>query len=64
MAGQRQVISRTSKGSQNILIYHFSITFFDRQSGSQGGGISAMTFPLARPGVALPLPTPYLFKDD
>ena len=49
-----QVISRISKGSQNILIYNFIITgtTFDCQGGSQGGGISARAFALARPGVA------------
>jgi len=39
MAGHRQIISRISKGNQNILIYNFIITTFDCQGGSQGGGI-------------------------
>jgi len=57
MAGHRQVISRINKGSQNILIYNFIITTFDCHGRSQGGGISARAFPLARPGVAPPLAT-------
>src|SRR6218665_2263658 len=32
VAGHRQVISRISKGSQNIFIYNFIITTFDSQS--------------------------------
>jgi len=44
MAGHRQVISRISKGSQNILIYNCIITTFDCQGDSQGGGISASAF--------------------
>ena len=36
MAGHRQVNSRISKGSQNILIYNFIITAFN----CQGGGIT------------------------
>src|SRR6218665_3902842 len=59
MAGHRQVISRISKGNQNILIlYNSIITTFDCQGGSQGGGISAGVFALARPGLAPPLRTP------
>ena len=54
-AGHRQVISRISKGSQNILIYNFIITTFDCQGGSQGRGISARAFALVLPGVAPPL---------
>ena len=54
MAGPRQVISRISKGSQNILIYNFIITTFDCQGRSQGGGISARAFALARYGVTPP----------
>jgi len=54
MPGDRQVISRISKGNQNILIYNFIYTTFDGM-GSQGGGISARAFALARPGVAPPL---------
>jgi len=38
------LISRISKGSQNILIYNFIITTFDCQSGSKGGDISARAF--------------------
>ena len=57
MAGHRHVISRISKGSQNILIYIFMITTVDCQVGSQGGGISARAFAPARPGVAPPLLT-------
>src|SRR6218665_1780898 len=41
---------------QNILMYNFIITPFYCQCGSQGGGISARAFVLARPGVAPPLP--------
>jgi len=37
------------------LIYNFIITTFDCHGSSQGGGISARAFALARPGVALPL---------
>ena len=48
MARHRQVVSRISKGSQNILIYNFIITTFD----CQDGGISARAFSLPRPGVA------------
>jgi len=55
MTGHRQVISLISKGNQNILIYHLLITTFDYQGGSQGGGISAKAFALARPVVAPPL---------
>jgi len=33
IAGHRQVITRISKGSQNILIYNFIITTFDYQGG-------------------------------
>jgi len=51
MAGHRQVISRISRGSQNILIYNFIITTF----GSQSGGISARALALACSGVAPPL---------
>jgi len=40
MAGHNEVISRISKGSQNILIYNFITTIFDCQGGSQGIGIS------------------------
>src|SRR6218665_3197187 len=39
-AGHRQVISRTSKGSQNIFIYNFTITTFDFQGHSQCRGMS------------------------
>src|SRR6218665_2570815 len=39
-AGHRQVISRTSKGSQNIFIYNFIITTFDFQGHSQCRGMS------------------------
>ena len=51
VAGHRQVISRISKGSQNILtcMYNFIITPFD----CQGRGI----FALARPDVEPPLET-------
>jgi len=57
LAGHTQVISRISKGSQNILIYmyKFIITTFDHQGDSQGGGISAREFALARNGVVPPL---------
>ena len=55
VAGHRQVISRISKGSQNICIYNFIITTFVCQGGSQGRGISARAFTLALPGVALPV---------
>ena len=55
MAGRRQVISRISKCSQNILIFNFNIITFDCQCGSQGGGISTRAFALARPGVTPPL---------
>jgi len=51
MAGHKQVISRISKGNQNILIYNFIITTFD----CQGEGISARAFALASPGVPQPL---------
>jgi len=53
-----QVISRTSKDSQKMTwysLYNFIITAFYCQDGSQGGGISARAFALARPGVAPPL---------
>ena len=53
MAGRRQVINRISKDSQNILIFNFIITTFD----SQGRGISARAFLLARLAVAPPLGT-------
>src|SRR6218665_2322098 len=53
MAGHKQVISRISTGSPNILIYNFIITTVDCQGGSQSGGISASAFGLARPGVSL-----------
>jgi len=42
MAGPRQVVSRNSKGSKNILMYNFIIITFD----CQGGGISARAFAL------------------
>ena len=45
-----------SKGSQNILRYNFIITTFDCPGASQGRGISAKAFALARPGVTSPLP--------
>ena len=41
MAGHRQVISRISKGSQNILVYDFIINTFDCQGNSQGEFVSA-----------------------
>jgi len=44
MAGHRQVNSRISKGSQNILIYNLIITTFDCQGNSQGEGIFARAF--------------------
>src|SRR6218665_733060 len=55
MAGHRQVISRISKGSKNILIYNFIITTFDCKGGSQGGGTCISANALARPGVVPPL---------
>jgi len=55
MTGHRQVISRFSKGSQNILICNCIITPFDCQGDRPGGGISDRAFALARPGVAPPL---------
>src|SRR6218665_3379611 len=64
MAGQRQVISDISKGSENIFIYNFIITIFDFQGGSQGGGISARAFALARPGVAPPLNQKLQFQQN
>jgi len=51
MEGHKQVISRISKGNQNMLTSNFTIINFD----SQGRGISARAFDLARPGVAPPL---------
>ena len=64
MAGQRQVISDISKGSENIFIFNFIITIFDFQGGSQGGGISARAFALARPGVAPPLNQKLQFQQN
>src|SRR6218665_2719428 len=64
MAGQRQVISGISKGSENILICNFIITTFDFQGGNQGGGISARAFALARPGVAPPLNQKLQFRQN
>ena len=46
VAGHRQVISRTSKGSQNILIDNFIITGVYSQDGSHGGGIYSRAFAL------------------
>jgi len=60
MAGHIQIISRVSKGSQNIFIYNFTSTTSD----CQGGGISASAFALARPGVARPLADSFLVCDD
>src|SRR6218665_799766 len=60
MAGHRQVISGISKGSQNILIYNFSITTFD----CQGRSISAKAFALACPGVASPLTQKLQFRQN
>src|SRR6218665_1910372 len=64
MAGRSQVISGISKGSENILINNFIITTFDWQGGSQGGGISATVFSLARPGVAPPLNQKWQFRQN
>ena len=55
MTGHTKDVSYFSKGNQNILIYNFIVTNFDCQGGSQGGGISARAFALARPGAAPPL---------
>ena len=55
MAGRRQVISRISKGSQNLLIYNFIVATFDCQGGRQSKGISGSAFALARPVVVPPL---------
>src|SRR6218665_3725906 len=59
MAGHGQVISRISKGSQYIFIIAVLLLSIARrnrsQGSSQGGGISARAFALARPGEAPPL---------
>jgi len=49
MAGHTQVISRISKGNQNIFMYNFIVTTFD----SQDKGTSAWA--LTRPGATPPL---------
>ena len=64
MAGHRQVISGIRKGSQNILIYAFIIITLDCQGGSQGRGISARAFSLARPGLAPPLNQQLQFRQN
>ena len=50
-ARHRQVISRISKGSQNILKYNFIITTFD----CQGEGMYASANALELPGVVATL---------
>ena len=55
----RQVMNCISKGSKNILTYNFIVTTFDCPGGSQGGGISARAFALARPDV---VPTLWLTR--
>ena len=50
MAGHRQVISRISKGSQNILIYNSIIATFDRQGGSISARAFVFLLPATPPG--------------